>query len=68
MVGNYKAVFSCDDVKIYSITGDHPVPHRLDGPAIIFKNGLIKWAFLGKEIKVKSQEEFERILQLKVFW
>ncbi len=68
MVENYKVVFSCDDVKIYSIAEDRPIPHRLNGPAVIFKDGSQKWFFLGKEINVTSQEEFEKILQLKAFW
>lgn len=47
--------------------------HRLKGPA---KVGLalpgfephIEWWFHGKLIPCKSQQEFERMLQLKAFW
>lgn len=42
--------------------------HRADGPAIIFSNGIKHWYWMGTKIKCESQEEFERLLKLKVFW
>lgn len=57
--------------------------HREDGPAIIYIHGTTSsylvdqdkdkedvyiWFYKGKHIKVKSQEEFEKLLNLKVFW
>ena len=42
--------------------------HRTDGPAIEYPNGDKYWYLNGKQIDCKSQEEFERLLKLKVFW
>lgn len=42
--------------------------HRLDGPAIIFPSGRKMWFFNGKPIPCRSQEGFDRLLKLKVFW
>ena len=41
--------------------------HRLDGPAII-KDDEKYWYYEGKEIDCKSQEEFDRLIKLKLFW
>lgn len=47
----------------------HPVPHRLDGPAIEYFDGAKVWAYKGKILlHCSSQKEFEKILQLKTFW
>jgi hypothetical protein len=43
-------------------------PHRLDGPAAEFADGGQEWFVDGKHIKCSSQEEFERILKLKLYW
>ena len=43
--------------------------HRLDGPAVEYFNGEIKnWYFQGKEIRCKSQKEFEKLIKLRYFW
>lgn len=42
--------------------------HRLDGPAIEFVNGYKSWSYRGKEVKCSSQENFEKLLKLKLFW
>jgi hypothetical protein len=41
--------------------------HREDGPAIECDSG-VEWWFHGKRIYCSSQEEFERLIKLKVFW
>jgi len=47
-------------------------PHRENGPAIYLKDESYRfgkeWYYEGKFIKCESQEEFERILKLKLFW
>ncbi len=45
----------------------HGKIHRLDGPAIDYQNEK-SWYYQGKKIPCSSQEEFERLLRLKVFW
>jgi hypothetical protein len=45
--------------------GNH---HRVDGPAVEYINGDNYWWYHGKNIKVKSQQEFEKLLKLKAFW
>ena len=48
--------------------------HRIDGPAeeygpdIEYANGNKYWFYEGKFITNKSQEEFERLIKLKLFW
>lgn len=42
--------------------------HRLDGPAIELCNGNKFWYYEGTIINCASQEEFEKILKLKLFW
>lgn len=42
--------------------------HREDGPAQIFSDGLQFWYFNAKKIDCDSQEEFERLIKLKIFW
>ena len=42
--------------------------HRLDGPAIIWAHGGKEWYIDGRDIQVKSQEEFEQYMRLKAFW
>ena len=47
------------------LNGKH---HREDGPAVEWADGAKFWYLNGKEINCSSQEEFERLLKLKVFW
>jgi hypothetical protein len=42
--------------------------HKLDGPAIEWINGYKLWYYEDKYIKCNSQEEFERLIKLKLFW
>jgi hypothetical protein len=42
--------------------------HRLDGSAIEYYYGHKEWWFKGEYIDCTSQEEFERIIKLKLFW
>ena len=42
--------------------------HRIDGPALENINGYKLWFYEGKNIKCNSQEEFERLIKLKLFW
>lgn len=42
--------------------------HREDGPAVEFDDGDKEWYYHGKLINCSSQEEFERLIKLKVFW
>ena len=46
----------------------HGKLHREDGPAIEYINGYNAWFFKGKEMKVSCNEEFIRIMKLKMFW
>jgi len=41
--------------------------HRADGPAIEYINGIKFWYYQGKYIKCSSQQQFERLIKLKVF-
>ena len=42
--------------------------HRLNGPAVENSNGIKYWHYEGKKLKVSSQEEFIRLMDLKLFW
>ena len=42
--------------------------HNVSGPARIFADGTKHWYIDGARIDVSSQEEFERLLELKAFW
>lgn len=66
---NYVATYVVEGMyKIYSNNTTHPVPHRLDGPAVEFSSGCNIWYVNGERINCSTQEEFERILKLKTFW
>ena len=41
--------------------------HRIDGPAVNYSNGYKEWYYYGQYINCKSQEEFERIIELIPF-
>lgn len=43
------------------------LPHRLDGPAMEFSDGVKRWYFMGHAAPVKSQEEFESWLKVRAF-
>ena len=42
--------------------------HRLDGPALDFPSGNKEWYYQGKYIDCSNQEEFERLIKLKLLW
>ena len=42
--------------------------HRIDGPACEWINGTKEWWFEDKRIDCNSQEEFERLIKMKLFW
>jgi hypothetical protein len=42
--------------------------HREDGPAIDNADGTKEWWINDKQILCTTQEEFERLMRLKVFW
>lgn len=48
--------------------------HREDGPAVTYKRIINdyfmsdEWWYKGKKILCQSQEEFERLIKLRMFW
>jgi hypothetical protein len=42
--------------------------HREDGPAEELRDGRRIWWYEDKRIDCKNQEEFERIMKLRLFW
>jgi len=42
--------------------------HREDGPAIELENGVKAWYYQGQKIECSSQQEFEKLIRLKLFW
>lgn len=44
------------------------VYHRADGPALTDLEGNKSWWFEDKRIDCHSQEEFQKLIKLKVFW
>jgi hypothetical protein len=42
--------------------------HRIDGPALIFKDGSKWWYYNDKRVRCNSQEEFERKIKLRLLW
>lgn len=42
--------------------------HRIDGPAIIWSDGNQEWWYQDMTFNVDNQQDFERLLRLKVFW
>lgn len=43
--------------------------HRIDGPAFDWPSAdRQEWFLHGNKVDVKTQEEFERYVQLKAFW
>jgi hypothetical protein len=56
------------DVSLYKEWWQNGLRHRLNGPAYENIYGEKQWYYEGKRIDCKSQEEFERIIKLKLFW
>lgn len=42
--------------------------HRTDGPAIDNINGRQEWYYNGVKLNCSTQEEFERLMALELFW
>ena len=42
--------------------------HREDESAVELGNGYKRWFYEGKNIEVKNNEEFLRMIKLKAFW
>lgn len=59
------AIIYANGTKVWYKKGDR---HRLDGPAVENRDGTKYWYYEGKELNVSSQEEFERLIELKLFW
>ena len=46
----------------------HDQLHRVDGPAYEYAGGYKAWYINGKELPVKTQQEFEQYMRLIAFW
>jgi hypothetical protein len=46
----------------------HGKRHREDGPARINSDGTCEWYVHGQFLPVKTQQEFEQYMRMKVFW
>ena len=42
--------------------------HRLDGPSVECHDGDKVWYYQGEKIKCNTQEEFERLIKLRLLW
>jgi hypothetical protein len=42
--------------------------HREDGPAVEYFSGDKEWWINGERLNCTSQEEFEKLMKLRVFW
>jgi len=42
--------------------------HREDGPAVEFADGTKAWYYQGKYIHCQTQQQFEKIIRLRLFW
>lgn len=59
------ALIAQNGTKLWYINGK---PHRLDGPAKEWVSEVVEWFFEGQKIDCSSQEEFDKLIKLKVFW
>jgi hypothetical protein len=55
---------SCGEYKEWR---HHGYMHRLDGPAFEYLD-IKKWYYHGEAIACSSQQEFDRLIKLKLFW
>ena len=63
---NYNKIVKSEWATYYYLNG---LLHRIDGPAEDEWYSKTKyWWLEGKQINCKSQEEFERLIKLKLFW
>jgi len=42
--------------------------HRVDGPAFEYANGDKEWYYQDERIECSSQQEFEKLIKLRIFW
>jgi hypothetical protein len=59
------AMSMSNGTKVWFLNGNM---HRIDGPAFESFNGDKGWFLSGKELSCTTQEQFERLLKLKVVW
>ena len=59
------AYYNDQGYKEWSFNGKY---HRIDGPAIIYIDGSCEWWVNGEQLACTTQEEFEQLMKLKVFW
>ncbi len=52
----------------YWVVKGTAIIHREDGPAIEYNDGKRSWYYHNERIECNSQEEFERLINLKAFW
>jgi hypothetical protein len=46
----------------------HGEEHREDGAAVEYSNGNKYWYLHGEKLPCETQEEFEQLMRLRVFW
>jgi hypothetical protein len=59
------SIISVPHISYYDADGWY---HRISGPAIKCVDGQKWWYLHGKKVECNSQEEFARLLKMKVFW
>ena len=59
------AIEGFNGYKCWCINGKY---HREDGPAVECSNGSKYWYLNDEKIDCKTQEEFIRLMKMKVFW
>ena len=63
---NGPAVIYSDGLEFWK---QNNVDHRVDGPSRdYYENNEKEWWYKGKKINCSSQQEFEKLIKLKVFW
>jgi len=51
--------------KCWYIEGKH---HRIDGPAVEYINGSKVWYYQGRYSDCQTQQQFEKLIKLRLFW
>lgn len=57
-----------DPIIEYWFQDDQGLTHCEDGPAFKWHGEEPEWYIHGRKLSCKTQEEFERVKKLKVFW
>jgi hypothetical protein len=55
-------------VNAYKAWYFHGERHRTDGPAVEYASGYKAWYYEGEKIICQSTQEFQRLINLKIFW